>query len=135
MTLPIEIGDWRPGVYFAVVRNDQGTCLRAADRQSSAPHQPSRRAHLRPDLVPANFYDGDHDGFPDSWYAGGRDVVKLARPFDHSGVPWLFGGQDWRSLRWLRLHEVKVDFLAEADAAALGSALAEDYDPWSCPHT
>ena len=59
-----------------------------------------------------DFYDGDRDGFPDSWYAGGSDLVALARPFNHSGIPWLFGGQAWPFLRWLRLEKADVDFLA-----------------------
>jgi hypothetical protein len=129
VTLPIEIGDWRPGVYFAAVRNDQGD-VGYAPLIVRAPRPSSRVAVLISDQTwcAYNFYDGDHDGFPDSWYAGGRDVVQLARPFDHSGVPWLFGGQDWPFLRWLRLHDVKVDFLAESDVVALGSALGENYD-------
>jgi hypothetical protein len=129
VTLPIEIGDWRPGVYFAAVRDDQGD-VGYAPLIVKALRPTSRVAVIVSDQTwcAYNFYDGDHDGFPDSWYAGGRDVVQLARPFDHSGVPWLFGGQDWPFLRWLRLHEVNVDFLAESDVVALGSALAENYD-------
>jgi hypothetical protein len=129
VTLPIEIGDWSPGVYFAVVSNDQGD-VGYAPLIIRAPRPTSRVAVLISDQTwfAYDVDDGDRDGFPDSWYAGGPDVVTLARPFDHSGVPWLFGGQDWPFLRWLRLHEVSVDFLAESDAAALGSALAENYD-------
>jgi hypothetical protein len=129
VTLPIEIGDWRPGVYFAVVRNDQGD-IGYAPLIVKAPRPSSRVAVLISDQTwfAYDFYDGNRDGFPDSWYAGGSDFVALARPFDHYGVPWRFGGQDWPLLRWLRLHEVNVDFLAEADVVALGSALAENYD-------
>jgi hypothetical protein len=129
VSVPVAIGDWRPGVYFAVVRNDAGD-VGYAPLIVKAPVPTSRVAVLVSDQTwfAYDFYDGDRDGFPDSWYAGGSDVVALARPFDHSGVPWLFGSQAWPFLRWLRLHAVDVDFLAEADAVTLGSSLAEDYD-------
>jgi len=128
--LPVPIGEWKPGVYFAVIRTDAGT-VGYAPLIVKAPQPMNRVAVIVPDQTwyAYDFYDGDHDGFPDSWYyAGGPDVVQLARPFDHSGVPWLFGSQAWPFLRWLRLHNVQVDFLAEADAQALGAALADDYD-------
>jgi hypothetical protein len=127
--VPIDIGDWRPGVYFAVVRNDQGD-VGYAPLIVKPPRPTSRAAVLISDQTwfAYDFYDGNHDGFPDSWYAGGPDVVQLARPFDHSGVPWRFGNQEWPFLRWLRLHQVTVDFLAESDVVTLGSALADDYD-------
>jgi len=130
VTLPVPIGEWKPGVYFAVIRTDAGT-VGYAPLIVKAPQPMNRVAVIVPDQTwyAYDFYDGDHDGFPDSWYyAGGPDVVQLARPFDHSGVPWLFGSQAWPFLRWLRLHNVQVDFLAEADAQALGAALADDYD-------
>jgi hypothetical protein len=128
-SVPVEIGDWRPGVYFAVIRDDAGDTGHAPlIVRAPAPH--SRVAVLIPDQTwfAYDFYDGDRDGFPDSWYADGADVVTLARPFDHAGVPWQFGGQTWPFLRWLRLHNVDVDFLAEADAVQLGSSLADHYD-------
>jgi hypothetical protein len=130
VTLPVQIGDWKPGVYFAVIRTDAGN-VGYAPLIVKAPQPTSRVAVIIPDQTwyAYDFYDGDHDGFPDSWYfAGGPDVIQLARPFDHFGVPWLFGGQTWPFLRWVRAHGVQVDFLAEADAQALGAALADDYD-------
>jgi hypothetical protein len=130
VTLPVPIGAWKPGVYFAVIRTDAGT-VGYAPLIVKAPQPTNRVAVIVPDQTwyAYDFYDGDHDGFPDSWYyAGGPNVVQLARPFDHSGVPWLFGSQAWPFLRWLRLHNVQADFLAEADAQALGAALADDYD-------
>jgi hypothetical protein len=116
-------------VYFAVVRNDTGD-VGYAPLIVKAPRPTSRVAVLISDQTwfAYDFYDADHDGFSDSWYDGGPDVVKLARPFDHSGVPWQFGSQAWPFLRWLRLHNVNADFLAEADAVALGPVLADDYD-------
>jgi hypothetical protein len=128
--VPVTIGDWKPGVYFAVVSTDAGD-VGYAPFIVRAPQPASRVAVLVPDQtwLAYDFYDGDHDGFPDSWYyAGGPDIVPLARPFDHSGVPWLFGSQAWPFLRWLRLHDVAADFLAEADAVTLGASLAEHYD-------
>src|SRR5205814_6536361 len=34
----------------------------------------------------------------------------------------------WPFLRWVRLHNAAVDFLAEADVVKLGAELAADYD-------
>jgi hypothetical protein len=130
VTLPVSIGDWKPGVYFAVVSNDAGD-VGYAPFIVRAPQPTSRVAVLMPDQtwLAYDFYDGDRDGFPDSWYyPGGPDTVGLAKPFDHSGVPWQFGSQTWPFLRWLRLHQVSADFLAEADAVALGASLAQHYD-------
>jgi hypothetical protein len=135
VTLPVAIGDWKPGVYFAVIRTDAGNVGYAPLIVKAA--QPTNRvAVIVPDQTwyAYDFYDGDHDGFPDSWYyPGGPDVVQLTRPFDHSGVPWLFGREAWPFLRWLRLHNVQADFLAEADAQALGAALVDDYDLIAVP--
>ena len=129
MTLPIAIGAWRPGVYFAALSNDAGDVGYAPlIVRAPAPH--SRVAVLVPDQTWSayNFYDEDRDGFPDTWYAGGSLVLTLGRPFEHSGVPWQFGTQMWPFLRWARLHAVDVDFLAEADAVKLGAELPTDYD-------
>jgi hypothetical protein len=130
VVVPVTIGDWKPGVYFAVVQTQEGN-VGYAPFIVKAPHPTNRVAVLVPDQtwLAYDFYDGDHDGFPDSWYyAGGPDVVGLARPFDHRGVPWLFGSQAWPFLRWLRLQGVQVDFLAESDAQALYDTLPTDYD-------
>jgi hypothetical protein len=127
VVLPVEIGAWRPGVYFAVVSNDQGDVGYAPLIVKEAVPT-SRVAVLMSDQTwfAYDFYDGDHDGFPDSWYhTGGPDTVKLARPFDHSGVPWQFSSQAWPFLRWVRLHQADVDFLAEAD---VNTSLADKYD-------
>ncbi len=129
VSVPVPIGAWKPGVYFAAVTNAAGD-VGYAPLIVRAPAPTSRVAVLISDQTwfAYDFYDGDRDGFPDSWYAGGSDVVALARPFDHSGIPWLFGVQAWPLLRWLRLENVDVDFLAEADAVTLGASLAEHYD-------
>jgi hypothetical protein len=129
-TLAVPIGDWKPGVYFAVLRTDAGT-VGYAPLIVRAPKPTNRVAVIIPDQTwyAYDFYDANNDGFPDSWYyPGGSDLAALARPFDHSGVPWLFGGQTWPFLRWLRLQGAQVDFLAEADVRALGADLATDYD-------
>jgi hypothetical protein len=127
--LPVTIGDWKPGVYFAMIKTDAGN-VGYAPFIVRAPKPTNRVAVLVSDHTwfAYDFYDGDRDGFPDSWYAGGSDFADVARPFDHSGVPWQFGSQMWPFLRWLYLHKVDVDFLAEADAIDLGDELAKDYD-------
>ena len=96
-----------------------------------APKATNRVAVLIPDHTwyAYDFFDDNRDGFPDSWYyRQGNDVVSLARPFAHSGMPWQFNSQLWPFLRWLRLHKAPADFLSESDAVALGNELVQDYD-------
>jgi hypothetical protein len=130
VTLPVTIGDWKPGVYFAVVSNDAGN-VGYAPLLVRAPKPTARVAVLIPGQTwyAYDFYDDDRDGFPNSWYyTGGSDIATLVRPFAHRGVPWQFGSQLWPFLRWLRLHNVTADFLTESDAVALAPSLAQDYD-------
>jgi hypothetical protein len=128
--VPIAIGDWKPGVYFVAVVSDVGD-IGYTPLIVKAPKAANRVAVLIPDHTwyAYDFFDDNRDGFPDSWYyRQGNDVVSLARPFAHSGVPWQFNSQMFPFLRWVRLHDAPADFLAESDAIALGGELAQDYD-------
>jgi hypothetical protein len=129
-TIPLAIGDWKPGVYFVAAVSSSGD-IGYAPLIVRAAKPTSRVAVLIPDHTwfAYDFFDDNRDGFPDSWYyRQGNDVVSLERPFDHSGVPWQFSSQMWPFLRWARLHDAGADFLSESDAIALGPELAQDYD-------
>jgi hypothetical protein len=129
-TIPLAIGDWKPGVYFVAVVSEAGD-IGYVPLIVKAPKPTNRVAVLVPDHTwyAYDFFDDNRDGFPDSWYyRQGNDVVSLSRPFARSGVPWQFNSQMWPFLRWLRLHKASADFLSESDAIALGNELVQDYD-------
>jgi hypothetical protein len=129
-TVPLAIGDWKPGVYFVAVVSDAGD-VGYVPLIVRASKPTDRVAVLIPDHTwyAYDFFDDNRDGFPDSWYyRQGNDVVSLARPFAHSGMPWQFNSQMWPFLRWARLHDAPADFLSESDAIARRDRLAEDYD-------
>jgi N,N-dimethylformamidase beta subunit-like protein len=101
-TVPLAIGDWKPGVYFVAVVSDVGD-VGYVPLIVRASKPTDRVAVLIPDHTwyAYDFFDDNRDGFPDSWYyRQGNDVVSLARPFAHSGVPWQFNSQMWPFLRW-----------------------------------
>jgi hypothetical protein len=79
-----------------------------------------------------NFYDGDGDGWGDTWYAGGRAdrPVVLGRPFLNRGVPPYFVRYDIAFQTWLAREKKTVEFLAESDLTSLDSGfdLARSYD-------
>ena len=129
-TIPLAIGDWKPGVYFVAVVSDAGD-IGYAPLIVKAPQPTNRVAVLIPDHTwfAYDYFDDNLDGFPDSWYyPAGNDIVSLARPFDHFGIPWQFNSQMWPFLRWFRLHNAAADFISESDVIALGDSLAQAYD-------
>ena len=94
-------------MYFVAVVSDAGD-IGYVPLIVKAPKPTNRVAVLIPDHTwfAYDFFDDNRDGFPDSWYyRQGNDVVSLARPFAHSGMPWQFNSQMWPFLRWLRLHK------------------------------
>jgi hypothetical protein len=128
--VPLAIGDWQPGVYFVAVVSDAGD-IGYTPLIVRAPKPTYRVAVLIPDHTwyAYDFFDDNRDGFPDSWYyRQANDVVSLARPFAHSGVPWQFNSQLWPFLRWMRLHKAEANFLSESDAIAHAGELAQDFD-------
>jgi hypothetical protein len=77
-----------------------------------------------------NFRDGDHDGVGDTWYASDRvRHVRLARPFDHRGVPPHYRHYDAGFLRWLAGTRHDAEFLADDDLETFrdGTQLARRY--------
>src|SRR5712692_1331018 len=133
LTVPVAVGDWPTGLYFAR--------LHAADgRVGFAPFvlRPRRLGEHRVAVVlptqtwqAYNFRDDNGDGTPDTWYAGWKThEARLGRPFLHRGVPPHFHQYDLAFLHWLAWSGRQVDFLADADlrGAPSAKALADAYD-------
>lgn len=131
--VPITIGDWPSGLYFAR--------LAAADgRVGFAPlivrprHLGERRvAVVLPTLTwqAYNLRDDDNDGTGDSWYADWTVAsVRLDRPYLNRGVPWGLRRDAVPLLKWLQETAREVDVLAQSDleAAPSATALATTYD-------
>jgi hypothetical protein len=127
----LRIGDWRSGLFFARLSADDG-------RVGYAPFvvRPDRIGEHRVAVVlptytwqAYNFWDESGDGFGETWYAAWRHrTVRLGRPFLNRGVPPRFHRYDLPFLRWLRLREQEVDYLAEADVArTTGDGLRRAY--------
>jgi hypothetical protein len=132
LTLPVSIGDWSSGLYFAR--------LEAADgRVGFAPFvvRPGRLGEHRVAIVlptltwqAYNLRDDDGDGKGDSWYAQwSHRTVRLGRPFLNRGVPSGFRRYDLPFLRWLARTGREADVLAQADLEAASSRELDDaYD-------
>jgi hypothetical protein len=131
--VPIQIGNWPTGLYFAR--------LTAADgRVGFAPFvvRPSHLGEHRVAVVlptmtwqAYNIRDDNGDGKGDTWYANwSNHYARLGRPFLNRGVPANFRRYDLSFLKWLAGTGKDVDFLADSDLASApaGSALARAYD-------
>ena len=129
MTVPI--GEWRSGVFLVRLEADDG-------RVGYAPFivRPERIGEHRVAVVlptytwqAYNLWDETGDGFGETWYAAWKHrTVRLGRPFLNRGVPPRFRRYDLPFLRWLRVHDQEVDYLAEADLTrTTGDALARAY--------
>ena len=128
----VRAGDWPSGLYFLR--------LTAADgRVGYAPFVVRRNApRSRVAVVLStntwqayNFWDGDGDGWGDSWYVSGATrSVDLSRPFLDFGVPYRFRDWDLDFIAWLNRTGKQVDFLSDDDLAAFssGDQLAAAYD-------
>jgi hypothetical protein len=132
LTVPLTIGDWPSGLYFAR--------LDANDRRVGfAPFvvRPQRKGENRVAIVlptltwqAYNVRDDDGDGSGDSWYARWSErTVRLGRPFLSRGVPPRFRRYDLPFLHWLAHTGRAVDMLAERDVETSSAAdLAAAYD-------
>ena len=131
--VPVAIGDWPSGLYFAR--------LTAADgRVGFAPFvlRPSHLGEHRVAVVlptmtwqAYNLRDDNRDGKGDTWYADWTNhYARLGRPFLNRGVPYNFRRYDMPFLKWLSRSSEAVDVLADSDLAGAqsASALAAAYD-------
>jgi hypothetical protein len=130
--IPIRIGKWASGLYFAR--------LTAADgRIGFAPFvvRPAQLGtHRVAVVIPTqtwqayNFRDENGDKVSDTWYAdSSRSVVELVRPFLDRGVPPHFRQYDLGFLNWIAHTGKRADFFSDADLdrVATGDALANAY--------
>jgi hypothetical protein len=133
-TIPVGIGDWASGVYFARLTAPDG-------RVGFAPFvlRPSElgEAERVAVVLPTNtwqgynFRDEDGNGWGDTWYVkGAQSTAQLGRPFLKRGVPPQFRKYDLGFLRWLHQRGRRPDYLSETDLEVLDSAetLAQFYD-------
>ena len=132
-SLWLHVGDWPSGLYFAELVAGDG-------RVGFAPFvvPPKRMGSARVAVVlptntwaAYNFWDGNGDGYGDSWYAQSGDrTVVLSRAFLDNGVPPHFSTYDLGFIRWLRSQGLEPDFYSDDDLERVRSAatLARDYD-------
>jgi hypothetical protein len=116
-TVAIRLGvDWPSGVYYAQL-------TAPGDRVGYATFilRPKQLgAHSVAIVMPTqtwqayNFRDGNGDGMPDTWYAGGN-TAPLARPFLNRGVPPHYTYYDHKFMAWVNLTRGGADYLSDAD--------------------
>jgi hypothetical protein len=123
VTITVQTGDWPTGLYAARLTTDDG-------RIGFAPfisRPPVLGTHRQLVVLPTNtwqaynFYDGDGDGWGDTWYAGGSPPVELDRPYRDRGVPPRFKRYDLGFLKWLQWTGKTPDVVADDDLEAFAS--------------
>jgi N,N-dimethylformamidase beta subunit-like, C-terminal len=131
--VPVEVGDWPSGLYFARLEAADGRVGFAPFVVRPRELGASRVAIVLPTLTwqAYNLRDGDGDGKPDSWYGDWkRRTIRLGRPFLNRGVPYHFRRYDLPFLHWLSRSGRTVDVLTDEDLDELrdGAELAVAYD-------
>ena len=131
-TLRVSIADWPTGVYFAQL-------TAPGSRVGYAPFilAPRRLGEHRIAVVMPtetwqayNFRDDNHDGQPDTWYAGWKKMqARLIRPFLDRGVPPHWKQYDAPFVRWLEQTHRNVDYLSDRELRNVrdGKTLAKAY--------
>jgi hypothetical protein len=123
---------WPSGIYYAKVTSDDGRLGFAP--VVVAPAAPNHRTAV---VLPTNtwaaynFYDGDGDGYGDSWYVSWAiHTVDLTRPHLRRGVPYRFRSYELSFLHWLYQAGKPVDFYCDEDLEgfASGDVLRASYD-------
>jgi hypothetical protein len=132
-TIPVRLGDWANGIYFARLTAPDGRSYYAplvirphpfgAHRIAVVLHTYTWEAY--------NHYDADGDGWGDTWYAA-NDIQKvdLTRAYTQGGAPPSWRLYDVPFLHWLYATGKHVDFISDQDLGKFGSAesLARLYD-------
>jgi hypothetical protein len=124
--------DWPSGIYAARLDADDG-------RVGFAPIVLTPAAPLHKVAVVApvttwqayNFYDGNGDGWGDTWYARWRTKdVDLRRPHARRGVPYRFRSYELGFYHWLAGRNIGVDYYSDEDVERFGdpAALRAAYD-------
>src|SRR3954447_9837274 len=130
--VPIRIGDWPSGLYFALLRAPGGRVGYAPFVLAPARLGEHRIAVVMPTQTwqAYNFRDDNGDGKPDTWYADPDHLTtaRLYRPFENRGVPRHYKFYDEPFLRWLVHERIHVDVISDAELKATsGDALARAY--------
>jgi hypothetical protein len=129
----VRIGNWPSGLYYARLTESNGRAGYATFVVRPRRLGEHRVAVILPTNTwqAYNFFDGNGDGKPDSWYANPESsTVDLSRPFLDAGVPPHYSGYDRGFVRWLALEHERPDFLTDDDLEqiATGDRLAKAYD-------
>ncbi len=128
----VRLGDWPSGLYYARLTEPHGRLGYAV-----LVVRPQRLGENRVAVVlptntwqAYNFFDGNGDGKPDSWYANPDSAtVSLSRPFIDAGVPPHWSGYDRGFVRWLAREHETPEFLTDDDLEQLtADRLAKAYD-------
>ena len=131
-TVPVPIGPWASGVYFAKLTAEDDTFGYAPFVIRPAELGATRVAVIIPTNTwqAYNFRDENLNGWGDTWYAkGSQSTVRLGRAFLHRGVPPQYRKYDLGFLRWLAQRGKQPDYLTETDLEVLnGDTLAERYN-------
>ena len=131
--VPVTVGDWPSGLYFARLEAADGRVGFAPFVVRPRELGASRVAIVLPTLTwqAYNLRDDDGDGKPDSWYGDWkRRTMRLGRPFLNRGVPYHYRRYDLPFLHWLSRSGRDVDVLTDEDLDEVrnGDALAVTYD-------
>lgn len=129
--IPVEIGDWPSGLYFARLTAHGGMVGYAPFvlRPSRAGAAPVAVVFSTMTWQAYNFHDDDRDGTLDTWYAGARHA-RLGRPYENRGVIPHYKHYEQPFVRWLVASGRAVDYFADADLDApsmTGARLARLY--------
>jgi hypothetical protein len=131
-TIPVPIGAWPSGVYFAMLTTEDGRIGFAPFVLRPAQLGTTRVAVIIPTNTwqAYNFRDENGNGWGDTWYAkGSQSTVRLGRAFLRRGVPPQYRKYDLGFLRWLAQRGKQPDYLTETDLEVLnGDTLARLYD-------
>ena len=124
-TIPVRIGHWPSGLYYARLTADDG-------RVGFAPfvlRPATLGVHPVAVVLPTNtwqaynFRDGNGNGWGETWYVTPRTRgVSLARPHLDRGVPYHFRGLDLGFLRWLHNTGKQVDLFSDTDYESIADA-------------
>jgi len=124
-SIPISVGDWPTGFYYARVDTPgRGTWY--------APFvlRPKRLGmHRAAVVLPTNTWQAYNYEDGDSWYLNSSvHTIDLSRPYLDAGVPPHYRGYDHGFIRWLALHHVQADLLSDDDLDAASPRQLARYD-------
>jgi hypothetical protein len=131
--VPIIVGDWPSGLYFARLEAVDGRLGFAPFVVRPRELGASRVAIVLPTLTwqAYNLRDDNADRRPDSWYGDWkRRTMRVGRPFLNRGVPYHYRNYDMPFLHWLARSGRHVDVLTDEDLDEVrdGAELAVAYD-------